>query len=120
MKLNKFTEEVHQNAVEHGWWDEERSFGDIISLCHSELSEALEEFRAKRGMVWYTCTAGNGGGQPCNPDKWLDCKNEADCTYRSDKPEGIAVELADCVIRILDIKHAYNKTRPYRHGGKAL
>lgn len=21
---------------------------------------------------------------------------------------------------ILDIKHAYNKTRPYRHGGKAL
>ena len=28
--------------------------------------------------------------RPCNPDKWLDCKNEADCTYRSDKPEGIA------------------------------
>lgn len=53
MKLNKFTEEVHQNAVEHGWWDEERSFGDIISLCHSELSEALEEFpgQARHGLV---------------------------------------------------------------------
>ena len=49
-------------------------------------------------------------------------------------PEGIAVEMADCIIRILDWcgkegidieaileeKHAYNKTRPYRHGGKAL
>lgn len=22
--------------------------------------------------------------------------------------------------KILDIKHEYNKTRPYRHGGKAL
>ena len=48
------------------------------------------------------------------------------------KPEGIAVELADAMIRILDycaysgidieealkLKHAYNKGRPYRHGGK--
>ena len=41
MKMNKFAAEVHQNAVEHGWWDEERSFGEIIALCHSELSEAL-------------------------------------------------------------------------------
>ena len=44
------------------------------------------------------------------------------------------MELCDCIIRILDYlgkegidveavleeKHAYNKTRPYRHGGKAL
>lgn len=49
-----------------------------------------------------------------------------------DKPEGIAVEMADCLIRILDwcakegididaITHkkiTYNRTRPYRHGNK--
>lgn len=48
------------------------------------------------------------------------------------KPEGIAVEMADCIIRILDWcgkagvdiddvverKMAYNETRPYKHGNK--
>ena len=49
-----------------------------------------------------------------------------------EKPEGIPIELADVIIRILDYcayagididaaiseKHEYNKSRPYRHGGK--
>lgn len=48
------------------------------------------------------------------------------------KPEGVAVELCDATIRILDYlaymgvdveavlmaKHEYNKGREYRHGGK--
>ena len=39
--------EVGKNAREHGWWDgEERTFGELIALAHSELSEALEEYRA--------------------------------------------------------------------------
>ena len=50
------------------------------------------------------------------------------------KPEGIAVELCDAVIRIFDTlafygvniesvlegKHEYNKSRPYKHGGKEI
>jgi NTP pyrophosphatase (non-canonical NTP hydrolase) len=121
--LNKLRDEIHQNAKDHGWWDEERSFGEIIALCHSELSEALEEYRNGRAMVW--CN----GGTEC-------CGGCADCDLLPEKkkPEGIAIELADCIIRIMDycgragidieeairIKHEYNKTRPYRHGGKAI
>lgn len=79
-------------------------------LIVSELSEALEEYRA-------------------NPNDLqaihYDMKN---------KPTGFATELADTVIRAMDIaeyfgidlehviqvKAEYNQTREYRHGGKAV
>lgn len=105
---------VNRIAHDKGWYTDpltgepaERNFGEIIALMHSELSEALEEWRV------------TGMGKPL----WLS---------DSGKPEGWAVELADCVIRIMDTcaeagvsledairrKAEYNRTRPYRHGGK--
>ena len=134
--LTVLAKAIHANAVDHGWWDEERSFGDIIALCHSELSEALEEYRANRPMVWYACNEAGPSTEPCSPAEF-ECLNygkEAECKYRGTKPEGIAVEMIDCIIRILDWcgrydidvdailaqKHAYNKTRPYKHGGKRI
>lgn len=106
MKLNTLAMEIHKNAVAHGWWDEQRSIGDIVALIHTEVSEAFEEFRNGKDYVYYE----NG------------------------KPEGVAIELIDAVIRIFDFlayqgidiyklmveKHEYNKTRPYKHGGKKL
>lgn len=43
--LNELTKEIHDNAVAHGWWDEPRNLLEIAALCHSELSEAVEERR---------------------------------------------------------------------------
>lgn len=128
MNISELVKKTHQNAVEHGWWDEELSFGEQIALMHSELSEALEEFRndLKLDEIYQSCQSDLSC--PSEETKCQTCENFAP------KPEGIPIELADCIIRIFDtcgrygidlekaiqIKMEYNKTRPYRHGGKKI
>ena len=87
--IERMKAEIHENAVAHGWWEESRSFGEICSLIHSELSEALEEYRNGMPGVY---VVGEFGITPITAEQWEE----------GEKPEGIDVELADAVIRILD------------------
>lgn len=105
MLINELAKAVHENAVAHGWWDDEREAPEIIALIHSEWSEALEEARADRPLVWYGCGESENSIIVCNPQDEYECRmygRELECQYRAKKPEGIAVELIDGCIRILD------------------
>lgn len=113
--------EVVQFCHDKGWsgpGGPSITFGDAMSMLHSEVSEAVEAYR-----VWGTSDATDpepgeyAKGQPITP-----------------KPEGVGSEFADVLIRLLDDcdrygidldaeyerKMAYNLTRSYRHGGKAM
>ena len=106
MLISELAKEVHENAVAHGWWDEARELPELVALIHSEWSEALEEARAGRPLVWYACGESENGTIPCNPADDNECRmygREEQCEYRGHKPEGIAVELIDGCIRILDV-----------------
>lgn len=104
---------IHNTATQHGWWDGTEEPGDLFQamgwkllLMVSEIAEAGEELRDR-----HTYT---------------------EVYYHEEKPEGFPIEIADAVIRLLDtceqlgidlekameIKTAFNETRPHRHGGK--
>lgn len=94
-------ERVHSLALEKGWWDRDSSICEKLCLVHTEISEAVE---------------GDRHGNP--PDDKLT------------EFSSVEAELADAVIRIMDLeqrynlniaaaieaKHEFNKSRPYKHG----
>lgn len=109
--MSKFIEEfsevqrrVHKNAVDHGWWEEHRNKGELLCLMHSEISEAMEAIRRKKPKL----------------------------SEKIPKFLEVEEELADVIIRIMDMseyygynissavlhKHLYNINREYKHGGK--
>ena len=106
-EFNQTASEAHATALEKGWWKKKRNDAETICLMHCELSEAVEGLRAV-----------------------ADARRHAD----DEIPEFSAVEaeLADCIIRIMDMaagrnlrvgeaivaKMAMNRSREKMHGGK--
>ncbi len=110
MNWNEFAAEVHQNAVDHGWWEPRPSSAQIVVMCHSEISGAVEEYRKGMPMLYYPCNAGG----LCEDDKTIgrmDCGSrvynpetpDIPCKAKSKKPCGVAVKMGDCILRILDV-----------------
>lgn len=125
MNIRDMQKFVFDCAVQHGWWNKfsignesttfdreklKESIPEKLCLIHSEVSEALEVYREHPDEVLYSVSG------------------------TDEKPIGFDSELADIVIRVMDLaealgidlegaiiqKHKYNKTRPFMHGGKAI
>jgi hypothetical protein len=151
--LNTLAKQAHATAVEKGFYpDEGRIVFELLALIHSEVSEALEcvrkgqltaEVHAKGAAV--PVRVGQNGhlqveleNVAWNPQgqafTWYELTPErAQLLGIELKPVGLPSELADIIIRTLDLaaflgidmdkaiveKLTYNATRPHKHGGKA-
>ena len=80
MRIFKLAQEAYTIAKEHGWHDTARHYDEILALIMTEAGEAVDEQRKLK-------------------------PNEPVCkVYRREdgKPEGVAYELADICIRVMD------------------
>lgn len=92
-------QEIHDNAVAHGWYEEEKSVPEMLCLIHSEVSEGLEGYRNHV----------KDGEKGCLSEEL------ADVVIRVfDMSAYLGIDIEEAIIT----KHEYNRLRPYRHGGK--
>jgi NTP pyrophosphatase (non-canonical NTP hydrolase) len=104
--IDELQKESHKIAVEHGFWESIRNYGEMIALMHSELSELLEAYR--HGDL-------NSPSDHCPHE--LTCQEEemADLMIRvMDLAEHENIDLGRCI----SVKSNFNKTRPRMHGKK--
>lgn len=114
--MNELARKIHENAVKHGFYDDEREIGTLLMLCVSELSEALEADRKGRHA------------KPFESLSLEDFKGKFEQNFKDTFED----ELADTIIRILDLcgylkidieehvrlKMKYNEMRENKHGKK--
>lgn len=140
--VRNITAQCFATAVDKGWWEKydkapakwaPEIISSKIALMHSELSEALEELRNRSDMglrPYFSLPMKDGLGAVIKGARMELGIGRG--LAEGAKPEGMAAELADAIIRILDLaawldldiaqalvwKLEYNKTRSHKHGGK--
>ena len=133
MNINELAKEVHDNAVARGEWNKPPVLPEALCLIHAELSAALREYQEGAPLIYGTCALAK---EDCK--YWAICDNVGDPGVEGAiegpcKPEGIAVELADVILRTLDLmaalgvdvdavvmaKHKYNLTTQEAEGRRS-
>ena len=87
MNYNRLAEEAHENAVNHGFWEEKWSNEHCLMLVITEISEMVEAHRVNR---------------KANTAAYNDMSNEQNGFERYIK-NTMEDEMADIVIRLADL-----------------
>lgn len=87
MTVNEFAQDVHKNAVAHGWYDAPITFPEVAVMIHAEISEAVEEWRSGNPVIYGTCALSpenckfskicDNVGHPSGADTEGNCKRRA-------------------------------------------
>lgn len=98
--VSKLCKDSHECARDKGWLESPRSSCDIMNLFVSELSEALEDYRANKGLdeIWYEVKYSGGTKRPISRADIEEVRR--DVAFLEAKPCGIPIEIADFVIRL--------------------
>ncbi len=140
--LSYLQQRAFNTAVDKGWWPKEdlplretKLIAEKLLLVGTEIAEGFEDIREHKSVTQNFYTK-KGTTQVWNSE----VRQFEQVTYEMSvppwtggKPCGFPSEMADVVIRVLDLcgaagidlegaileKMAFNDTRPYRHGGKA-
>ena len=131
--LNDAAKQIHEDNKRKGFWDSERETGTLLMLCVSELSEALEADRKDKYAQLHS-EEFIIDGRTIEQDLQLAIKEDDfikfEDIFRTQVKDTFEDELADTIIRILDLcgargidieKHInlklkYNRSRERMHG----
>lgn len=120
LNLNELRNKIHENAINKGFWDSEPAFATMIMLVVTELAEAVE---ADRNEDWNNI-------HDTYSKKLNDNEVHNSMLFARYVKDTVQDEMADAIIRILDIcgryqidiqehilqKMEYNAGRPRLHG----
>lgn len=134
--INQLRDEIHEIAKSKGFWDKPREIGTLLMLCVSELAEAMEADRNESYCQMERFNRILVSSRIINNDPTYTGEITRDqawaVNFETCIKDTFEDELADTVIRILDLceakgidiekhielKMKYNATREMLHGKK--
>lgn len=117
--IEKLQNEIHDNAVRKGFWEEPVNIAEKLMLVVTEIAEMCEAHRKSR-----KCTV-----LP-EHDLYPEDDEKFKAYFEKEVKDSFEDEMADAIIRLLDMskkldipielhiraKMRYNSLRPYKHG----